>query len=91
MTLTPQPNLLPPPHAPLLPLPPSGPTDAQTVRALGSALDAFMVRVKELDGVLLHLLKAIDDGLTPPEQLNRLQRLMSDAHALAVVRVGGGA
>ena len=55
----------------------------QTVRAFGSALDAFMVRVKELDGVLLQLIKVIGDGMAPPEQLSRFQRLIVDAGALA--------
>jgi hypothetical protein len=53
----------------------------QTVRAFGSALDAF----KELDGVLLQLIKVIGDGMAPPEQLSRLQRLIVDAGALAKV------
>ena len=57
----------------------------QTVRAFGSALDAFMVRVKELDGVLLQLIKVIGDGMAPPEQLSRFQRLIVDAGALAKV------
>jgi hypothetical protein len=57
----------------------------QTVRAFGSALDAFMVRVKELDGVLLQLIKVIGNGMAPPEQLSRLQRLIVDAGALAKV------
>jgi hypothetical protein len=48
-------------------------------------LDAFMVRVKELDGVLLQLIKVIGDGMAPPEQLNRFQRLIVDAGALAKV------
>ena len=59
----------------------------QTVRAFGSALDAFMVRVKELDGVLLQLIKVIGDGMAPPEQLSRFQRLIVDAGALAKVPV----
>jgi hypothetical protein len=44
-----------------------------------------MVRVKELDGVLLQLIKVIGDGMAPPEQLSRFQRLIVDAGALAKV------
>ncbi len=62
-----------------------GTPSRQTVRAFGSALDAFMVRVNELDGVLLQLIKVIGDGMAPPEQLNRFQRLIVDAGALAKV------
>jgi hypothetical protein len=58
----------------------------QTVRAFGGALDAFMVRVKELDGVLLQLVRVIGDGMAPPEQLSRFQRLIVDATTLAKVR-----
>ena len=46
-----------------------------------------MVRVKELDGVLLQLIKVIGDGMAPPEQLSRFQRLIVDAGALAKVPV----
>jgi hypothetical protein len=44
-----------------------------------------MVRVKELDGVLLQLVKVIGEGMAPPEQLSRFQRLIVDAGALAKV------
>ena len=61
----------------------------QTVRAFGSALDTFMVRIQELDGVLLQLIKVIGDGMAPPEQLSRFQRLIVDATTLAKVRTVG--
>jgi hypothetical protein len=57
----------------------------QTVRAFSAELDALITRLGELDGVMASLLRCIEGGTAPPEQLNRFARLLQSAADLVKV------
>ncbi len=57
------------------------------MRAFSAELDALITpsRLGELDGVMASLLRCIEGGTAPPEQLNRFARLLQSAADLVKV------